>query len=194
VGLTALTAASFCVFLTLETAATFLAAAVLRTGGFGAGLLALAVAFGFAAAFRATALRAAGLAAVARLAFSLADGLAAAGFALTTRFAVFAGAFFAFERVGDRRKPFVRLLLMGGISKGCSLFASSRWNRAQLTTGSALNQRPQVFAGALSPTNTVHLDKCANKEKHLMHIVGYVKVRLAYEGLKHLGTSPQPNK
>jgi hypothetical protein len=75
----------------------------------GAGLLAFAAAFGFAAAFRATALRAAGLAAAARLAF----GLAAAAFALTARFAVFAGAFFAFERVGDRRKPFVRLLLMG---------------------------------------------------------------------------------
>ena len=120
-GLTALTAASFCVFLTLETA-TFLAA-VLRAAGFGAGLLALAVAFGLAA-FRATALRGialpAGLAAVARLAFGLAGAFAAEGFVLTARFAVFAGAFFAFERVGDRRKPFVRLLLMGGISKGCS--------------------------------------------------------------------------
>jgi hypothetical protein len=118
VGLTALTAASFCVFLTLETV-SFLAAAVLRAAGLGAGLRALAVAFGFDfAVFRAAALRAAaGLAAVARLAL----GLAAAGFALTARFAVFAGAFFAFERVGDRRKPFVRLLLMGGISKGCSL-------------------------------------------------------------------------
>ena len=144
VGLTALAAATFCVFLTLETT-TFLAA-VLRAAGFGAGLLALAPAFGFAAAFRATALRAAGFAAVARLAL----GLAAARFALTARFAVFAAAFFAFERVGDRRKPFVRLLLMGGISKGCShLLASSRWNRPQLTIGSPLNQRTQVFAGAL---------------------------------------------
>jgi hypothetical protein len=77
----------------------------------------LAAAFGLAAAFRATALRAAGLAAAARLAL----GFAAARFVLTARFAVFAVAFFAFERVGDRRKPFVRLLLMGGISKGCSL-------------------------------------------------------------------------
>jgi len=119
VGLTALTAASFCVFLTLETA-SFLAA-VFRAAGFVAGLLALAVAFGLAAAFRATALRATGLAALARLAFGLAGAFAAEGFALTARFAVFAGAFFAFERVGDRRKPFVRLLLMGGISKGCSL-------------------------------------------------------------------------
>lgn len=112
-GLTALTAASFCVFLTLETV-SFFVAADFRAAGFGAGLLAFAAAFGLAAAFRATALRvAAGLAAVARLAF----GLAAAAFVLTARFAVFAVAFFAFERVGDRRKPFVRLLLMGGISK-----------------------------------------------------------------------------
>jgi hypothetical protein len=127
VGLTALTAASFCVFLTLETATFF--AAVFRVAGFGAGLLALAAAFGavfgLAAVFRAAAFRAAAcltvglaadLAALARRAF----GFAATRFALTARFAVFAGAFFAFERVGDRRKPFVRLLLMGGISKGCS--------------------------------------------------------------------------
>ena len=115
VGLTALAAATFCVFLTLETT-TFLAA-VLRAAGFATGLLAFAAAFGLAARLRATALRAAalavGLAAVARLAF----GLAAARFVLTARFAVFAGAFFDFERVGDRRKPFVRLLLMWWISK-----------------------------------------------------------------------------
>jgi hypothetical protein len=113
VGLTALTAASFCVFLTLETDSFFVAAA-LRAAGLGAGLRDFAAAFGLAAALtaalRATALRvAADLAAVARFAL----GLAAAGFALTARFAVFAEAFFAFERVGDRRKPFVRLLLMG---------------------------------------------------------------------------------
>ena len=158
-GLTALTAASFCVFLTLDTE-SFLAAAVLRAAVLGAGLLAFAAALGLAAVFRAAALRAAALGAVGFAAEArLALGLAAAGFALTARFAVFAAAFFAFERVGDRRKPFVRLLLMGGISKGCSLEASSRWNRAQLTTASPLNQRTQVFAGALSlqsrtiPTN-----------------------------------------
>jgi hypothetical protein len=66
--------------------------------------------------------------------------------------------------------------------------ASSRWNRAQLTTGSPLNQRTQVFAGALSSPDTVHFAKCAKKEKHLMRVFGYVKVRLAYGGLKHLGT------
>ena len=188
VGLTALAAATFCVFLTLETV-SFLAA-VLRAAGFGAGLLALAEAFGLAAAFRATALRAAGLAAAARLAF----GFVATGLALAARFAVFAVAFFAFERVGDRRKPFVRLLLMG-------------WNLKRLLT---INEQPlesraayhslrpkstnTSICGCFKTVNTVHLDKCTNKEKHLLHIVGYVKVRLAYGGLKHLGTSPQPNK
>ena len=122
VGRTALTAATFCVFLTLDTSTFFAAGAALRVAAFGAGLLAvLAATFGFAAVFRAAvtfaALRVADLAAVARVAL----GLAAVGFALTARFAVFAVVRFAFERVGDRRKPFVRLLLMGGISKGCSL-------------------------------------------------------------------------
>ena len=41
----------------------------------------------------------------------LALGLVA-GFALTVRFAVFADARFAEDREVDRRKPFVRLLLM----------------------------------------------------------------------------------
>jgi len=136
------------------------------------------------------------------LAADRADDLAAAAlvalglegdFALTARFALFAAGF-AFERDADRLNPFVRLLLMGGISKGCSRIASSRRSRAQLTIGLPLNQRTQVFAGALSSFGKVHFDKRANKEKHLMHIVGYVKVRLAYGGLRHLGTSPQPNK
>jgi len=71
---------------------------------------------------------------------------------------------------------------------------SSRWNRRQLTTASPLNQRTQVFAGALSSLWPINFDKCVNKEKHLKVIVGYVKVRLAYGGLTRLGTSPQPNK
>jgi hypothetical protein len=41
-------------------------------------------------------------------------------FALTARFALFAAGL-AFERDVDRLNPFVRLLLMGGFSKGCSL-------------------------------------------------------------------------
>ena len=122
-GLTALTAASFCVFLTLETS-TFFVAAALRATGFGAAFLALTAGLGFVAVFLAavdlTALRATDFAAPGRFACGLEALLAVPGFALTARFAVFAADRFAFERVGDRLKPFVRLLLMGGISKGCS--------------------------------------------------------------------------
>ena len=110
-GRTARTAASFCVFLTLDTA-TFLAglAAALRAIGLGAAFLALTATLGFDGVFFAerglTALRPAGLAEVALLALGLEAGLA-----LTARFAVFAVGF-AFERDPDRLKPFVRLLLM----------------------------------------------------------------------------------
>ena len=126
-GRTARTAACFCVVLTLETV-TFLAAAR-RSTGFGAaffvlavdlvGGLALAEVF-LAARGLAAALRASGLAAVALLALGL-DG----DFALTARFVLFAAGL-TFDRDADRLKPFVRLLLMGGISKGCSTVVSSR--------------------------------------------------------------------
>jgi hypothetical protein len=193
VGLTARTAASFCVFLTLETATFF--AAVLRAAGFGAGLLAFAAAFGLAAVFRATALRAAvlvalGLAAAARFALNL----AAAGFVLTARFPVFAAAFFAFERVGDRRKPFVRLLLMGGISKGCSLLSEQPLESPAAYHSFAPKSTNTSICGCFNLPHTAPIDKGVNKEKHLLHIVGYVKVRLAYGGPKHLGATPQPNK
>jgi hypothetical protein len=92
-------------------------------------------------------LRAIGFAAVALLALGLDDD-----FALTARFALFA-ADLAFDRDVDRLNPFVRLLLMCGISKGCSLEASSRGNARQLTIDGPLNQRAQVFAGALSAEN-----------------------------------------
>ena len=103
-------------------ATTFLAAAALRLAGFGAAFFGFAVAFDFAAAFRAgrsfaadfDAVRADDLAAVALLALGL-EG----DFALTARFALFAAGL-AFERDVDRLNPFVRLLLMGGFSKGCS--------------------------------------------------------------------------
>ena len=162
-GLTALTAASFCVFLTLETE-SFLAA-VLRAAGFGAGLLALAAAFGLAAPFRATALRAAalatvGLEAVARLAL----GLAAAGFALTARFVFFAAAFFAFERVGDRRKPFVRLLLMGGISKGCSLDSEQPLESRAAYHSFAPKSTNTSICGCFKPVNTVHPTKAPTEK------------------------------
>lgn len=69
---------------------------------------------------------------------------------------------------------------------------SSRWNRRQLTIGLPLNQRTQLFAGALSAQHRSVFDKCTNKEKHLKVIVGYVKVRLAYRGLTT--SAPGPNR
>ena len=68
----------------------------------------------FLAARSLTGFRAGALALVALWAFGLADD-----FAFTARFAFFAVGL-AFERDVDRLKPFVRLLLMGGFSKGCS--------------------------------------------------------------------------
>jgi len=93
--------------------ATFLVAA-LRATGFGAAVLVLAAGLAFAAVFFAarSGWRAEAFAALARLAFGLVED-----FALTARFAEG----FALERDVERLNPFVRLLLMGGISKGCSL-------------------------------------------------------------------------
>ena len=92
---------------------TLLAGAALRTTGLGAALRALVAALGLAA-FLAAALtgflargREDDLAALARCAFGRAV------VALATRFAVLAGARFAFERDAGRRTPFARLLLMG---------------------------------------------------------------------------------
>jgi hypothetical protein len=108
--------------LTLETTA-FLAAAALRATGFVAAFFGFAADLDFAAAFLAgrsfaavfEAVRADDFAAVALMALGL-EG----DFALTARFALFAAGL-AFERDVDRLNPFVRLLLMGGFSKGCSL-------------------------------------------------------------------------
>ena len=86
--------------------------------GFAAAFFDFEVDFDFAAAFLAersfAAVRADDLAAVALVALGL-EG----DFALTARFALFAAGL-AFERDVDRLNPFVRLLLMGGFSKGCS--------------------------------------------------------------------------
>ena len=194
-GRTALTAASLCVFLTLGTSTFF--AAAFRATGFGAAFRALGAGFAFAVVFFAavdfTALRAAGFAALRRLAWALTAGLAAAGFALTARFAVFAAGRFAFERVGDRRKPFVRLLLMGGISKGCSPLSEQPLESPAAYHSFAPKSTNTSICGCFKTATTVHFDKCANKEKHLLHIVGYVKVRLAYGGLTDLSAWPQPN-
>ena len=103
--------------------ATFLAgtfAATLRAAGlvdFGAAFLDFAETLGLAVLdgrALVAVFREAGLTALARLAFALTD------LALTARFAVLADVRFAADRAVDRRKPFVRLLLMGGFSKGCS--------------------------------------------------------------------------
>ena len=111
------TAACFCVVLTLETADAFFGA-VLRATLFGAAFFVLATDLDLVAAF---------LVAVSLAAF-LADSLAAVAlwalgldgaFALTARFALFAG--FAFERDVDRLNPFVRLLLMCGSQKAARL-------------------------------------------------------------------------
>ena len=111
------TAACFCVVLTLDTAAAFFGVA-LRATVFGAAFFALTAGLDFAAAFLAAvglaAFRVVGLAAEALLALGF-DG----DFALTARFALFAG--FAFERDVDRLKPFVRLLLMCGSQKAAHL-------------------------------------------------------------------------
>ncbi|HEV8430764.1 MAG TPA: hypothetical protein VGQ41_22875, partial [Pyrinomonadaceae bacterium] len=86
----------------------------MRATTFGAAFLAFVAGLDFVAAFLAALGLAAflvdGLAPVALLALGL-DG----DFALTARFALFAG--FAFERDVDRLKPFVRLLLMCGSQK-----------------------------------------------------------------------------
>jgi hypothetical protein len=131
--------------LTLDTE-TFFAGAALRATALGAALRALVDGLGLAA-FLAAAFtgflasgRAGDFAALALFAL----GLAVVAFA--TRLAVFVAAPFDFERDADRRKPFARLLLMGLISKGCSLCASSRGKRRELTIDPVLNQRRQVFA------------------------------------------------
>lgn len=129
--LTARTAASFCVFLTLGAVARGAVAlgavafeAPLRADDFDVAFLALAGAFDLAAVFFAAVFRgfrAVAFAVTALLAFGF-DG----DLALAARLVVFAEAVLTFERDVDRLNPFVRLLLMGGISKGCSPSASSR--------------------------------------------------------------------
>lgn len=92
--------------MTLE-AAAFLAGAVFRLATFAGAFLALADDLVvLAAALCLTGLRDAVLAAVARLALGF------AAFALTGRLAVFADALRPAERDADRRRPFVRLLLI----------------------------------------------------------------------------------
>ena len=194
-GRTALTAASLCVFLTLGTSTFF--AAAFRATGFGAAFRALGAGFAFAVVFFAavdfTALRAAGFAALMRLAWALTAGLAAAGFALTARFAVFAAGRFAFERVGDRRKPFVRLLLMGRNLKRLLTLSEQPLESPAAYHSFARISTNTSSCGCFNRKKLNLFLKCANKEKHLKVIVGYVKVRLAYRGQNDLSAWPQPN-
>jgi hypothetical protein len=162
------TAACFCVVLTLETAGAFLGAG-LRATTFVAAFFVFAADLDFVAAFLAAAGRAAflvaGLAAVALLALGL-DG----DFALTARFALFAG--FAFERDVDRLKPFVRLLLMCGSQKAAHL------KRAAVESPGAYHRRPSKSTGTsicgcfTYRKFSLSRAKNTNKEKHLMVIVG----------------------
>jgi hypothetical protein len=117
------TAACFCVVLTLDTVATFFGAA-LRATVFGAAFFVFTAVRDLAAVFLAAVGRAAFLAVVLVAVALLALGLEG-DFALTARFALFAAGL-AFERDADRLNPFVRLLLIVRISKGCSPEASSR--------------------------------------------------------------------
>jgi len=163
VGRTARTAACFCVVLTLETVTFLAAAAALRATGFAAAFFGFAVALDFAAAFLAgrsfAAVRADDLAAVALLALGL-EG----DFALTARFALFAAGL-AFER-DDRLNPFVRLLLMGGFSKGCPPEASSRKIGPQLTIDPRSKSTETSICGCFTDRKSVHLsDTGFNKEK-----------------------------
>jgi hypothetical protein len=99
-----------------------------------------------------------------------------ADFVLTARFALFAAGL-TFERDVDRLRPFVRLLLMGGISKGCSPLASSPWNWPAAYHRHTPKSTNTTICGCFTNENRGSIfDKGANKEKHLMVIVGYVKV------------------
>ena len=162
VGRIARTAACFCVVLTLETTG-FLAAATLRATGFGAAFRVLGL--GFAAVFLAgralAADRADDFVAAALVALGL-EG----DFAFTARFALFAAGL-AFERDVDRLNPFVRLLLMGGFSKGCSPEASSRKIGPQLTIDPPLDQRRQVLAGALTTENPTSFPTQVSTKKNV---------------------------
>jgi hypothetical protein len=128
-----------------------------------------------------------------RLAWALTAGLAAAGFALTARFTVFAAGRFAFERVGDRRKPFVRLLLMGRNLKRLLTLSEQPPESPAAYHSLAPKSTNTSSCGCFNLKKLNLFLKCTNKEKHLKVIVGYVKVRLAYEGLNDLRAWPQPN-
>ncbi len=149
------TAASFCVFLTLETATFFCCVGVdFRAAAFGVAFLLFGTGFRDAAAFFAglsfAGFREEAFATLARLAFGRAD------FVLITRFAALAEARLPDGRDVDRRKPFVRLLLML-ILKRATQPNEQPQDLAELTIALLLNQRAQVFAGV---NNLSYWGKC----------------------------------
>jgi hypothetical protein len=164
--------------LTLETSGAFFAADALRATGFVAAFVAPFVAAFFAftgglglaavffAARRLTAVRAEGLAAAALLALGL-DG----DFAFAARFALFAAGL-AFERDVDRLNPFVRLLLMCGISKGCSPERAAAGTCAAYHTYASISTETSICGCFTHRKSGPQIVKCANREKLLMVIVG----------------------
>jgi len=160
--------------LTLETATFFCCVeADFRAAGFGVAFLLFGTGFRDAAAFFAAlilaGLRAEAFVTLARLALGRAD------FVLTTRFAALAEARLPDGRDVDRRKPFVRLLLMLILKRAAQLNEQPQV-RAELNIALLLNQRAQVFAGVNNYLNTGKCLSRANKEKHLKVTVGYARV------------------
>ena len=149
--------------MTLETAATFFAAAALRATGFGAAFFVFAAGRDFAAAFLAgrsfAADRADDLAAAALVALGL-EG----DFAFTARFALFAAGL-AFERDVDRLNPFVRLLLMADSQKAAHLNEQPQnWTAAYHRPTSKSTQTS--ICGCFNHRKSDHFsDICFNKEK-----------------------------
>ena len=162
------TAACFCVVLTLDARATFFGAA-LRATVLGAAFFAFAVdrdlATTFLAAVGLAAFLAVGLAAAALLALGL-EG----DFALTARFALFAG--FAFERDVDRLNPFVRLLLMCGSQKAAHLKRAAVESPGAYHRWASKSTETSICGCFTSRKSSRNFVKMANKEKHLMVIVG----------------------
>jgi hypothetical protein len=150
----------------------------LRATGFGAAFLVFAAGLDFAVVFlagRSFAVdRADDLAAAALVALGL-EG----DFALTARFALFAAGL-AFERDVDRLNPFVRLLLMGGFSKGCSC-----WEQPQNWTAAYHRPAPKSMETTICRCFTwrklAHFSDIAlNKEKSCWPLLAMLKFFSVY--------------
>jgi hypothetical protein len=175
--------------LTLETAGAFFAAAF-RATGLVAAFFAFTADLGFAADFlaarRLTAVRADGFAAAALLALGL-DG----DFAFAARFALFAAGL-AFERDVDRLNPFVRLLLMCGISKGCSPVSSRRNVRSLPHMRLYINGDKYLRVLYLPKIWSSFREMCQQRKTLDGHCWPMLKCFRLTGGLIHLGKPPQP--